>query len=144
MQYYHVSSYVKEGDVLTRNTKNNREWCCFASSCNLSTFEKFLSSTWNSLTTVAVWLIALWTRFICSTIIWSLHSTTRKAQKQSPLPNLRRHLVRIYHHSLHQRQVAAPNYRVATAIIRTLSHDGGVRIYLYSPHQTVEIRTQSR
>jgi len=42
MQYYHVSSYVKEGDVLTRNTKNNREWCCFASSCDLSTFEKFL------------------------------------------------------------------------------------------------------
>lgn len=42
MQYYHVSSYVKEGDILTRHTKNNREWCCFASSCDLSTYEKFL------------------------------------------------------------------------------------------------------
>ena len=42
MQYYHVSSYVKEGDVLTRHTKNNHEWCCFASSCDLSTYEKFL------------------------------------------------------------------------------------------------------
>ena len=28
----------------------------------------------------------------------------------------------------HQRQVAAPNHWVATAKIRTLSHDGGVRI----------------
>ena len=38
-------------------------------------------------------------------------------------------------HYPHQRQVAAPNYRVATAKIRTLSHVGGARIYLYSPHQ---------
>ena len=36
----------------------------------------------------------------------------------------------------HQRQVAAPKSRVATAKIRTLSHDGGVRIYLYSLHQS--------
>ena len=35
----------------------------------------------------------------------------------------------------HQRQVAAPNYRVATSKIRTSSHDGGVRICLYSLHQ---------
>ena len=42
MQYYHVSSYIKEGDVLTRHTKNNHEWCCFASSRDLSTYENFL------------------------------------------------------------------------------------------------------
>ena len=34
---------------------------------------------------------------------WSLHSTTRKAQNGSPLPKSKRHLVRIYHHSLHQK-----------------------------------------
>ena len=34
-------------------------------------------------------------------LTWSLHSTTRKAQNGSPLPKLKRHLVRIYHHSLH-------------------------------------------
>ena len=42
-----------------------------------------------------------------------------------------------YEHS-YQRQVAAPKNRVATAKIRTLSHDGGVQIYLYMLHQTVK------
>jgi hypothetical protein len=36
-----------------------------------------------------------------------------------------------YEHS-HQPTVSAPKYRVATTKIRTLSHDGGVRIYFYS------------
>ena len=40
----------------------------------------------------------------------------------------------------HQRQVAAPKNRVATAKIRTLSHDGGVRIYLYMLHQNKDYR----
>ena len=35
----------------------------------------------------------------------------------------------------HQRQVAAPNDRVATAKIRTVSHDGGVLIYHHLLHQ---------
>ena len=35
----------------------------------------------------------------------------------------------------HQPTVSAPKHRVATAKIRTLLHDGGVRIYLYYPHQ---------
>ena len=34
----------------------------------------------------------------------------------------------------HQPTVSAPKYRVATEKIRTLSRDGGVRIYLYSMH----------
>ena len=41
---------------------------------------------------------------------------------------------------MHQRQVAAPKNRVATAKIRTLSHDGGVRIYLYMLHQNKDYR----
>ena len=44
----------------------------------------------------------------------------------------------------HQRQVAAPNYRVATSKIRTSSHDGGVRIYHHSLHQPVVPAPQYR
>ena len=43
-----------------------------------------------------------------------------------------------------QRQVAASNHRVAAAKIRTLSHDGGVRIYLYLLHQTTVLAPKSR
>ena len=49
-------------------------------------------------------------RIVCKHMVttWSLHSTIRKAQKLSPLPKLKRHLVRIHHHSLHQPTVSAP------------------------------------
>lgn len=42
MTYYHVSSYLREGDYLTRKTKNNFDYCCYASICDVSTYEKFI------------------------------------------------------------------------------------------------------
>ena len=40
--YYHVSSKRKEGDKLLRITKFGYDYCCYASSCDLSTFEKYV------------------------------------------------------------------------------------------------------
>ena len=42
MKYYHVSSYLQPGDRLTKNTKNNYDYCCYVSVCDVSTFEKYL------------------------------------------------------------------------------------------------------
>ena len=40
--YYHVSSLRKEGDKLLRTDKIGYDYCCYASSCDLSTFEKYI------------------------------------------------------------------------------------------------------
>ena len=70
-------------------------------SCSISS--STASWTWNSLTIAAVWSTVLSMRSICLTIGWSLHSTTKKAQKQSHSPKLMKFSVRIYHYSLHQK-----------------------------------------
>lgn len=41
--YYHVSSLVSEGNVLTHETKNNREICEEISQTNISNYEDYLS-----------------------------------------------------------------------------------------------------
>lgn len=41
--YCHVSSYVQTGQTLTRATKNNYGYCHYVSTCDLSTYNKFLN-----------------------------------------------------------------------------------------------------
>ena len=42
--YYHVSSYISEGQKLTANTKNNLEYRQYISTCEVSTYHKFVES----------------------------------------------------------------------------------------------------
>lgn len=42
MTYYHVSSLIKEGQILKRNTKNNFDYCCYVSSCDVTSYEEFI------------------------------------------------------------------------------------------------------
>ena len=46
--YYHVSSLRNTGDQLLHNTKIGYDYCCYATSCDLSTFEKYVEC-YNSL-----------------------------------------------------------------------------------------------
>ena len=40
--YYHVSSYIRPGQILTHATKNNYDYCCYVSTCEPSTYKEFL------------------------------------------------------------------------------------------------------
>ena len=40
--YYHVSSYVKEGQTLKKETKNNQFFCEYISNCDISTCKKLI------------------------------------------------------------------------------------------------------
>ena len=42
--YYHVSSYISEGQILTAKTKNNFEYRQYISTCDVSTYCKFVES----------------------------------------------------------------------------------------------------
>ena len=43
MLYYHVSRYVNKGDLLTKETKNNYDFCEYISNCDVTTYEKVLT-----------------------------------------------------------------------------------------------------
>ena len=75
-----------------------------------------------------------------STVGWSLHSTTKKAQKQSHSPKLMKFSVRIYRYSLYQRKKTT----IGCLFLLVCVIEQDIQVKEYAQHILLRIRPQGR